>query len=118
MTQLKLNKMWNTDSLWLEVAIVSIFFAVGNIFFGHFVEQSPRWHRLAKYLVTLALILLISIFLSRTVALLVLASSILPLIYIHGIVLPRKGINGWTGEPKSKYYDFRGWSKDIFNDKI
>jgi hypothetical protein len=28
----------------------------------------------------------------------------------------KKGINGWTGEPKSKYYDFRGWDKNIFSD--
>jgi hypothetical protein len=34
------------------------------------------------------------------------------------MLLPKKGINGWTGEPKSKYYDFRGWDKNIFgNDK-
>jgi len=25
-------------------------------------------------------------------------------------------INGWTGEPKSKYYEFRGWDKPIVND--
>jgi hypothetical protein len=45
-----------------------------------------------------------------------LALFIIPLIYIHGYVLPRKkGINGWTGEPKSKYYEFRKWDKDIFS---
>src|SRR5258708_22258642 len=27
----------------------------------------------------------------------------------------KKGINGWTGEPKSKYYEFRKWNKDIFS---
>ena len=42
---------------------------------------------------------------------------IFPLLYIHGYYLPKKkGINGWTGEPKSKYYDFRGWDKNIFSD--
>jgi len=36
---------------------------------------------------------------------------------VHGYILPRKkGINGWTGEPKSKYYEFRGWDKNIFKD--
>jgi hypothetical protein len=29
-------------------------------------------------------------------------------------MLPKKGINGWTGEPKSKYYEYRKWDKDIF----
>jgi hypothetical protein len=55
--------------------------------------------------------------LGRTVAMLFLAAFLIPLAYIHGYYLPKKkGINGWTGEPKSKYYDFRGWDKDIFKD--
>jgi hypothetical protein len=33
-----------------------------------------------------------------------------PLI-IHVWWLPKKGINGWTGEPKEKYYELRGWKK-------
>jgi len=32
-----------------------------------------------------------------------------PVVYIHVWWLPRKGINGWTGEPKEKYYALRGW---------
>jgi hypothetical protein len=35
-------------------------------------------------------------------------------LYIHIVWLKQKGINGWTGEPKSKYYELRGWDKDIF----
>jgi len=30
---------------------------------------------------------------------------------VHAIWLPSKGINGWTGEPKDKYYELRGWPK-------
>jgi hypothetical protein len=41
----------------------------------------------------------------------------LPVIYIHAWYLPKKGIDGWTGEPKSKYYQFRGWSKNIFSEE-
>jgi peptidoglycan/LPS O-acetylase OafA/YrhL len=106
--------MWNTNSLWFEVSIVTCFFLLGNIFLGHFEERSPKLRKLFKYLLTLAIILILSIYLGRTVALLVLGLSLLPIIYIHGVVLPRKGINGWTAEPKSKYYDFRGWDKNIF----
>ena len=69
-----------------------------------------------KYFVTLAIILLISVYFGRTTALFVLLAALVPVIYVHGVILPRKGINGWTGEPKSTYYDFRGWSKDIFTD--
>jgi hypothetical protein len=31
--------------------------------------------------------------------------------YIHAVWLPSKGINGWTAEPRDKYYQLRGWKK-------
>ena len=108
--------MWNTSSLWFEISIVTLFFLVGNIFLGHFEERSPKWRKLVKYIVTLAIILVISIYFGRAVAMIVLGLTVFPIIYIHGIVLPKKGINGWTGEPKGRYYDFRGWDKNIFGD--
>lgn len=33
----------------------------------------------------------------------------LPVIYVHGVWLPRHGVNGWTAEPREKYYALRGW---------
>lgn len=109
--------MWTTDSLWFEVAIVSIIFAVGNMLMGHFEERTSKVRRVGKYLLTTLIICLISVYAGRNVSLAILALSILPIIYIHGYWLPvKKGINGWTGEPKGRYYDFRGWSKDIFKD--
>ncbi len=32
-------------------------------------------------------------------------------LYVHVIWLPSKGINGWTGEPRDKYYELRKWKK-------
>jgi hypothetical protein len=106
--------MWNINTIWFEVTVVTIFFLVGNIFLGHFEERSPKWKKLIKYLLTLGIIITISLFLGRIIALSILGLTLIPLFYVHGILLPKKGINGWTGEPKSKYYDFRGWSKNIF----
>jgi len=108
--------MWNTESLWFEVSVVSFFFLLGNIFLGHFEERSPKWRKVVKYLITLAIVITLSLFFGRIVSLGVLGLTLIPVIYIHAIVLPRKGINGWTGEPKARYYEFRGWSKDIFNE--
>jgi hypothetical protein len=108
--------MWHTNTLWLEVALVTVFFLFGHIFLGHFEERSPKWRKVAKYIATLFIIISISIFVSRTAAFVVLGLSLIPVIYVHGVLLPKKGINGWTGEPKSKYYEFRGWDKNIFND--
>jgi hypothetical protein len=112
----KNNNMWSTESLWFEVAIVSIIYALGNILMGQFEEQTPKIRRVGKYLLTLILVCGISVFAGRTVSMVLLACFIIPLIYIHGYFLPKKkGINGWTGEPKSKYYEFRKWNKDIFS---
>jgi hypothetical protein len=108
--------MWSTESLWFEIAVVSIIYALGNILMGQFEEQTPKIRRVAKYILTLILICGISVFAGRAFAMIFLALFIIPLIYVHGYVLPKKkGINGWTGEPKSKYYKFRKWNKDIFS---
>ena len=110
--------MWSTNSLWFEVAIVSIIYAVGNIVFGHFEEQTPKFRRIGKYILTLIIVCLVSVYLGRTIAMSFLAVFLIPLLYVHGYYLPRKkGINGWTGEPKSKYYEFRRWDKNIFKDQ-
>jgi len=109
--------MWNTDSLWFEIAIVTILILLGHIFLGHFEERSPKWRKLAKWLATVIIIVTLSIFFGRTVAFMILGLALIPVVYVHAILLPKKGINGWTGEPKSKYYEFRGWSKNIFGEK-
>jgi hypothetical protein len=112
----KNHSMWSTESLWFEVAVVSIIYALGNILMGQFEEQTPKIRRVGKYILTLILVCGISVFAGRTVAMIFLSLFVIPLIYVHGYVLPKKkGINGWTGEPKSKYYEFRKWNKDIFS---
>jgi hypothetical protein len=108
--------MWTTNSLWFEIAIVSIIYAIGNMVMGHFEEQTPKIRRVGKYLLTILFVCGMSVLLGRAVSMIVLGSLLLPIIYVHGYYLPKKkGINGWTGEPKSKYYEFRKWNKDIFS---
>jgi hypothetical protein len=108
--------MWTTTSLWFEIAVVSIIYALGNILMGPFEERTPKVRRVGKYLLTLVIVCGLSVFLGRTAAMVFLAAFIIPLIYIHGYYLPKKlGIHGWTGEPKAKYYDYRKWDKDIFS---
>src|SRR3954454_2397915 len=108
--------MWSTESLWFEIAIVSIIFAVGNIVMGHFEEQTPKIRRVGKYFLVLLIVCAISVVFGRLISMTVLGLFFLPMLYVHLYYLPRKkGINGWTGEPKSKYYDFRKWNKNIFS---
>jgi hypothetical protein len=109
--------MWNTDTIWFEVAVVTVFFLLGHIFMGHFEERSPAWRKLLKYIVALAIVISISVFVGRWAAFALLAAALVPIAYVHGVLLPRKGINGWTGEPRARYYDFRGWDRSIFFDK-
>lgn len=110
--------MWATTSLWFEVAIISIIYALGNILMGHFEERTPKVRRVVKYILTLVIVCCISIYIGRTTAMITLSLFTIPLLYVHGYYLPKKkGINGWTGEPKSKYYEFRKWDKDLFSQK-
>ena len=82
--------MWTTESLWFEVAIVSIIYAVGNMTFGHFEEQTPKWRRIGKYILTLVLIAGTSYFLGRAAAMTILALFLPPFLYIHAFYLPKK----------------------------
>lgn len=108
--------MWETDSFWFEIAIVSIIYALGNILMGHFEERTPKVRRVGKYVLTLLIVCSLSFYFGKAIAMAFLAIFIIPLLYIHAYYLPKKkGINGWTGEPKSKYYEFRKWDKNIFS---
>lgn len=108
--------MWETESLWFEIAIVSTVFALGNILMGQFEERTPKIRKVGKYVFFLALVCVISFYLGRVVAMSLLGILTIPVLYIHAYYLPKKkGINGWTGEPKSKYYEFRKWDKNIFS---
>jgi uncharacterized membrane protein YfcA len=106
-----ISHMWNIDSLWFEVAVVSTITAVGSIYFGHFEEHTPRWRRVIKLLFFILLTTALSATVGRTWSFSFLGAMLLIVVYVHAIWLPRKGINGLTGEPRDKYYELRGWKK-------
>lgn len=108
--------IWQKHNLWIEFSLVSFFFLVGNIYLGHFEERLPKWRKLVKFFLTLIMLIFLSLFFSRAIALATLALTLVPIIYVHGFVLPKNGINGLTGEPKSKYYEWRGWDKIADNE--
>jgi hypothetical protein len=94
----------------VDVAMVAVLLAVGNVTFRHFEQRIPLWRRLLKVSVLLAMTAVISYYLGRAGVLISLGIALLPVIYIHSIWLPRHGVNGWTGEPREKYYALRGWA--------
>jgi hypothetical protein len=94
---------------WFEVAVVATIFAVGNIVFGHFEEMTPKWRRVLKVFVVLTVTRLITTQLGHTWAWAFIGVLVLAFLVVHVWWLPRNGINGFTGEPKARYYQFRNW---------
>jgi len=94
----------------MEVAVVAIIFAVGNIIFGHWEAETPKWRRVLKFVLVLGVTVALSASVGRTWAFAFIGLLALLAAVVHGWWLPwRHGINGWTGEPKQKYYALRGW---------
>lgn len=98
------------DTIWFDVALILFVFAIGNIFFGHFEERTPRRKRVAKVLVFSALAAGLSAAFGHGAVLALLAVATVFVIIVHAWYLPRHGINGLTGEPREKYYALRGWT--------
>jgi hypothetical protein len=93
----------------VDVAMVAVLLAAGNVAFQRFEPQKPWWRRLLKIFAALVITAVISHSFGRTGVMIGLGIAALPVIYIHAIWLPRHGVNGWTGEPREKYYALRGW---------
>ena len=96
--------------MWMDVAIVASMFALGNILFGHFEERTPKWRRVAKFFLTIAVVAVISVTVGRIWVYVLIGIMFAGTVIVHAWWLPRHGINGWTGEPKEKYYELRGWT--------
>jgi hypothetical protein len=97
--------MWSTDSAWFDIAVVCAIFALGSIFFGHFEEHKPRWRRALKVVLVVGVTVLLAQMGLRWLAYSLIGLLGLAAAYVHLRWLPSHGINGWTGEPKEKYYD-------------
>jgi uncharacterized protein YqhQ len=96
----------------VDVAVAGVLLLIGNIVFYRFDPYMPWWRRVLKFILILAVTAAISYYFGRTGVLIEFGIAMVPLIYIHGIWLPRHGVNGWTAEPKEKYYALRGWPLD------
>jgi hypothetical protein len=100
--------MWRTDTYWFDVAIVMTFLMLGYLCFGRFVEYQSRGLRLLKSLVGAAVLVGASVWAGRIWMYALLGLIVLGVLIIHGWLLPRKGVNGWTAEPRHRYYELMG----------
>jgi hypothetical protein len=100
--------MWRTDTYWFDVAVVTSLLTLGSILFGRFEEHKPRWRRVLKAALGTALIVGVSATAGRPWALALVVLIIAGATAIHAWWLPRHGVNGWTGEPRERYYALLG----------
>ena len=100
--------MGDMNSLWFDVAIVMGILAFGSILFGHFEEHKPKWRRILKVVIVSTIVVTVSATIGRAWAFGLLALPLVAALVIHVWWLPKHGINGWTGEPKDKYYELIG----------
>jgi hypothetical protein len=96
-------------NLWIDAAVMSSLYVVGNILFGHFEERTPKWRRVVKFFMFTGLVVLISATAGRVWSIGLVGALLCVVFAIHFVWLPKHGIHPLTGEPKNKYYALRGW---------
>ena len=94
-----------------DVALVASLFAVGTILFGHFEERTPKWRRLLKFAIIVAVVAVLDRVAGAAWARGFLAAAASVGVTTHFVVLRRHGVDPWTAEPRDKYYALRGWTK-------
>jgi hypothetical protein len=100
--------MWRTDTYWFDVATATTLLMVGHLYLGRFSEYQPRWRRLLKSIVGVALVVATSAYLGRPWSWALIGAVCIGVVIVHGWWLPRHGVNGWTAEPKDRYYELMG----------
>jgi hypothetical protein len=99
---------WRTNTFWFDVAVAAFLLMLGHLYFGRFEEHRPRWRRLAKSLLGVAMVVATTAYFGRTWTLLLIAAIGVGVLVVHGWWLPRHGVNGWTAEPRARYYELLG----------
>ena len=100
--------MWSTDTYWFDVSLATSSLMLGHLFFGRFSEFQSRWTRLLKSLIGGAVIVGTAVLFGRGWSWLVIGAMCVPVVVIHGWWLPKKGVNGWTAEPRERYNELLG----------
>jgi hypothetical protein len=104
--------VWRTDTYWFDVAITATLLMLGQLYLGRFSEYQPRWRRLIKSVVGLALIVATSVYFGRSWSWVLIAAILIGVAVVHGWWLPHHGVNGWTAEPRARYYELLGLDAD------
>lgn len=100
--------MWATDTLWFDVALMATLIAIGSTLLGRFEEHKPRWRRVLKVSLGIGLFVGVSATAGRPWMLALLGLTLVAVAIVHAWWLPKHGVNGWTAEPRERYYALLG----------
>jgi hypothetical protein len=100
--------MWRTDTYWFDVAIATTVLMLGHLYFGRFEEHRPRWRRLLKSVLLVGIIVGTTAWAGRVWTFVFLGVLAVGVLVVHAWWLPRQGVNGWTAEPRDRYYALVG----------
>ena len=104
--------MWRTDTYWFDIAIATGGLMLGHLYFGRFEEHRPRWRRLLKSLLGVAMVVGTTAWAGRAWTFGLLGVIGVGVLVVHGWWLPHHGVNGWTAEPRDRYYALIGLDSD------
>jgi len=96
------------SAILLDLLATAALLALRNILFRRFTHYTLTY-RFLKTTALVAVMSPISYFFGHQGVLTTILLAALPLIHLYPILLPRKGINGLTAEPREKYHALRGW---------
>jgi len=100
--------MWRTDTYWFDVAVGTSLLMLGHLYFRPFEEHKPRRRRLAKSVLGVGLVVGTTAFLGRTWTWVLIGAIRIGVLIVHRRWLRRNGVNGWTAEPRDRYYALLG----------
>ena len=100
--------MWRTDTYWFDVTVVMTFLKLGQLYLGRFSEYQPRSRRLLKSAIGVVLLIGVAVWAGRGWMWALLGVMLGAIVVVHGWVLPKKGVNGWTMEPRERYHRIMG----------
>ena len=96
---------------WFELAVAFGLTCIGGIVLQSFAEGVPKWRRAAKMLLGGAISVFVSATAGREWFFVMVGLVAVGVVAVHCWWLPKHGINGWTAEPKEKYYALRRWKR-------
>jgi hypothetical protein len=96
----------------IDLTLVGGVLLAFNILWRHFDPFVPLWRRTIKFVLILLCTAAVSRFFGHRGIAIAAALWLVPLLYVHAWYLPRHGVNGWTGEPRERYYALRGWNSE------